>query len=302
MAWTSGTATDYRDLLRRLRQFVTQDMLPASERWTQLRWDEQPETQELILKGPGLAGVDEIYVGIRSYENAAQGWYWWDVQGLTGFVSGHPFYGQPGAISDNMAGLSLHQYSIPYWFIVNGRRIIILAKVGTRYEQGYLGFMLPYALPSEHFYPMFVGGSLTPYGGSRLASRIDDGHRAFWHPVYFDSDEQYSAALVWMAGGWQRVANDPSGYRAMTYPYCMIGLGDWGQTLAGDYMLVPVQILRFSTTGDNRHSFGALDGVFYVSGMNNVAENIITVAGKPYLVMQNVFRNAWNEMAAYLLE
>ena len=38
MAFTSGTATDYLDLLNRLKQFVTQDMLPANERWTVLRW------------------------------------------------------------------------------------------------------------------------------------------------------------------------------------------------------------------------------------------------------------------------
>ena len=38
MAFTSGTATDYLDLLNRLKQFVTQDMLPANERWSVLRW------------------------------------------------------------------------------------------------------------------------------------------------------------------------------------------------------------------------------------------------------------------------
>ena len=38
MAFTSGTATDYLDLLNRLKQFVTQDMLPANERWQVMRW------------------------------------------------------------------------------------------------------------------------------------------------------------------------------------------------------------------------------------------------------------------------
>ncbi|MGK9450432.1 hypothetical protein ACSSZE_04075 [Acidithiobacillus caldus] len=52
MAWTSGTATNYRDLLRRLRQFLTTDMTPASERWVELRWDQQATTQELIANCP----------------------------------------------------------------------------------------------------------------------------------------------------------------------------------------------------------------------------------------------------------
>ena len=32
MAWTSGTASDYLDLLTRLKTFVTEQMLPANER------------------------------------------------------------------------------------------------------------------------------------------------------------------------------------------------------------------------------------------------------------------------------
>lgn len=299
MAWTSGTATDYRDLLRRLRQFLTADMLPAAERWVEMRWDEQAATQELILKGPGLSGTDEIYIGIRSYEDAAQGWYWWDLHGLTGYVSGAPFTSQPGIISDYPAGLSLWQYAIPYWFIANGRRVIIVAKVGTAYENAYLGFMLPYAMPSEHFYPMFVGGSITAYSG-RLRSRTDDGHRSFFHTRYY-LDNKNCAALIWMAGAWERVVNNVSSLDTKPYPYCMIGVKDWGTTLAGDYVLIPMQYLRFSYSGDSKHSFGALDGVYWVSGMNNAAENVITMSSEQYFVTQNVFRTGFEEYAAIRL-
>lgn len=300
MAWTSGTATDYRDLLRKLRQFVTTDMTPASERWQELRWSETSSTQELILKGPGLAGVDEIYVGIRSFEDATAGWYWWDLQGLTGYVSGNPFNAQPGAISDYPCGMSLHQYAIPYWFFANGRRIIVVAKVGTYYEQAYLGFMLPYATPSEHFYPMFVGGSQTANGG-RLRSRTDDGHRAYWHPKLYNNNQSYltySASLIWMAGAWQRVANS-SGDGAQSYPYCITGTIDYGTTLAGDYVLMPVELVRFSSsTAESRHCFGVLDGVYWISGMNNAAENVVTVGGDQYFVVQNIYRTAYDEFAA----
>ena len=63
MAFTSGTATDYLDLLNRLKQFVTQDMLPANERWSVLCWVPGPPA-ELVLQGPGLAGTEQINVGI----------------------------------------------------------------------------------------------------------------------------------------------------------------------------------------------------------------------------------------------
>ena len=72
MAFTSGTAADYLDLLNRLKQFVTQDMLPANERWSVLRWVPGPPA-ELVLQGPGLAGTDQINVGILSEAGADYG-------------------------------------------------------------------------------------------------------------------------------------------------------------------------------------------------------------------------------------
>jgi hypothetical protein len=296
MAYTSGTATDYRDLLDKLRVFLTSTMTPAAQKWQQLKWAVTPTTQELILKGPGLAGVDEIYVGIRSFEDASQGWYWWDLQGFTGYTSSGTFYSQPGAVSSNPPGMTLHQYAIPYWFFANGRRFIVVAKVGTRYEMAYLGFMLPFAMPSEHFYPMFVGGSMTAYSG-RLGGRTDDGHRAFFHPRYF-SDAENSAAMIWMSGAWERVVNNGTNEDTKPYPYSVYGSLDWGTTPNGDYVLIPVQYYRASSTQTVQHTFGTLDGVYWVSGMNNAAENIITISGVQYFVVQNVFRTAWNEFVA----
>ena len=69
MAFTSGTATDYLDLLNRLKQFVTQDMLPAGDRWSVLRWVPGPPA-ELVLRGPGLAGTYQINVGVLSETGA----------------------------------------------------------------------------------------------------------------------------------------------------------------------------------------------------------------------------------------
>lgn len=295
--WTSGTATDYRDLLARLRQFVTTDMTPAGERWTELRWETTATTQELLLKGPGLAGVDEIYVGIRSYENANSGWYWWDLQGLTGHVSNLGFYAQPGADSQYPVGLPLWQYSIPYWFFANGRRIVIVAKVGTSYETGYLGFMLPYATPQEHFYPMFVGGTQTPKL-SRMRFESSDGHRAFFNTKNTDAD--MVAARIWMAGAWEYVMNtSPSADVSMTYPYVLPEFASVGHCYDGSHILIPVQYMRRNALSlSQRHWFGALDGVFFVSGMNNAAENIVTVSGADYFVVQNCHRTAWNEHAA----
>ena len=91
MAFTSGTATDYLDLLNRLKQFVTQDMLPANERWSVLRWVPGPPA-ELVLQGPGLAGTDQINVGILSEAGADYGN--WKLRGFVGWNPAHGFGAQ----------------------------------------------------------------------------------------------------------------------------------------------------------------------------------------------------------------
>jgi hypothetical protein len=215
---------------------------------------------------------------------------------LTGLIPSFGFYAQPGAITDYPAGMPLWNYAIPYWFFANGRRIIVVAKVGTSYETAYLGLMLPYATPQEHFYPMFVGGTQTAYSG-RNRDVQHDGHRAFFNP-WFYSDINSAAALIWTPSVWARVSNTSGNYYCKSFPYFMNDSRLFGQTLDGGYIVMPVQFYQPRLEESGRHFFGALDGVYYVSGMNNAAENVITVAGEDYLVIQNCHRTAWNEHAA----
>ena len=51
------------------------------------------------------------------------------------------------------------EWSIPYWFLADGRRVIIVAKITTVYEHAYLGFLDAYATPGEWTYPLVVGVS-----------------------------------------------------------------------------------------------------------------------------------------------
>ena len=41
---------------------------------------------------------------------------------------------------------------MPYWFIANGRRFIVIVRVSSVYQSAYAGFILPYHLPNT-FYP-----------------------------------------------------------------------------------------------------------------------------------------------------
>jgi hypothetical protein len=132
---------------------------------------------EVLLKGVGNAGTDEIFVGIRSESDAAAGWHNLFLNGYTGFDSNEPSWlKQPGALPGFGAAYPLAvpmvpcwNTSMPYWLVANGRRIAFGVKVSTSYEGGYLGFKLPYATPGQYPYPLVVGGSLAPQDGARSA-------------------------------------------------------------------------------------------------------------------------------------
>lgn len=308
MAWTSGTATDYRDLLHKLKQFVTTDMLPAGERWTALRWDEQPTTQELILKGPGLAGVDEIYVGIRSFENASEGWHFWDLQGFAGYNSANDFYTQPGAITTWPPGMALWNAPISYWFVANGRRIVVVAKVSTVYEAAYLGFIKPYALPNQYPYPLLIGGSATGERG-RSYSITNPNHRHFVDPGEHSQNNANTACMLRNpAGVWKAFQNvyyssgePPYNSPRQVWPTIYNNLGIVREAPDGSYPLLPIVLTEYASSMD-MNLFGELDGCYWVSGFNNAAENLISIGGVDHLVVQNVYRTTVRDYWALRLE
>lgn len=126
--------------------------------WTQKRGI---AGSEYIWQAPGNAGVDAIYVGaIRFFDTGAN----YDnlrLGGFTGYDGPSTFLTQPGFIGIPGPVLPLWNAAIPYWFIANGRRVIVVAKVSTNYESAYLGYITPYASPGQFPYPLAVGGSMS---------------------------------------------------------------------------------------------------------------------------------------------
>ncbi len=308
MAYEIGTATDYRDLLRKLRTFLTGTAL-GSQAWTELRWDEQTTTQELILRAPGLAGTEEIYCGIRSYQDATSGYYMWDLNGFIGYNAANGFYAQPGAMpGPYVPCMSLWNTSIPYWFVANGRRVVVVAKVSTLYEAGYLGFIKPYATPNQYPYPLLVGGSMTGERG-RNYSVTNPNHRHFIDPGENSYGNAYTACMLrGPSGTWLPFQNViySSGEQyydtnRMVWPTCYEYLGGIREAPDGTYVLLPVVLTQYNSATDH-DLFGELDGCYWVSGFNNASENLVNVGGVDHLVVQNVYRTSVRSYWALRLE
>lgn len=250
-----------------------------------LRYDTSGTNHELIMMAPGLTGLEEIYIGLRTYHDVGADYYNLLAGVFTGYVPGNTFDTQPGAA---LSGVPAHNNRIDYWLSMNGQRIAMGMKVGTPvYEHFYLGKFLPYSRPSQYPYPAVCGGMLVGAAATRFSETT--------HDFYLRGNS---------ARGQLRT---PAGWISMhCYP--------WGNTsvIAGtsaaesslqlrdtenEYSLLPVE-LHDNSTG----LYGQLDGLFYISGFNNSVENTLAIGADDFVVMQSVSRTGHADYYALRLD
>ena len=302
MAFEIDTATDWLDLLDRLVTFLTTnaDLVAASQNWS-LELDQATPLGWKVLKGPGLAGADEIWCSIYAGPYSTPGDYFnWQLRGSLGYelLSGVPtWYGaSPSTI------VHLWNDSIPYWFVANGRRFVVVAKVSTVYESLYGGLMLPYASPNQYPYPLFIGGS--DYDGASAArwSSTDNAHRPFADPSRYNTNNNSGAFLRYPDGTWNVISNYTQPEDREIWP-SRDASSDLTRVLGanpdGSYPLLPL-VLMADTPSNN--IFGELDGCFWLPGQDLAAEDVITIAGVDHLAVSSIFRTDWWNYWALRLE
>lgn len=304
MAWTSGTANDYLDLLMIFRDYL------QSNGYTILH---STDTQ-FYCKGPGLEELDEIYWGIDTFENPANNRYNWELAGSVSYVEGRGGMDHPGSsIYSGRQYIYLWNQAIPYWIAVNGRRAILLAKVGTVFQIAYLGLGLPLSLPEQYPYPLLIGGcgytSSANYAGTGASNAVFCGTNI---SAQFDRTSQARALLPWGVWGAMStnegvsgqtvrnvVYNSPSYFR---YAYHLTSnfAASVIPALDGSYLVEELVYMAWSTWPWT--PMLKLDGVFKISGKNNSAENIVSVDGASYLVFPDVYRAGQADYFALKME
>lgn len=268
-------------------------------------------------QAPGNDGAAEILVGLSPIQNAGAGWYGWRLGGFTAFDASADFFTQPGAISavDPWGPiLPLNNSSLGYWFVANGRRVIVIVKSGAVYGAAYLGLIAPYASPGQWPYPLLVGGSLAfddePASTSSLwaVGTAHDQHTTFVLPYYTNlgftpADRNSPCRLRRPDGSWLGVRSrsnfyDPataSGGKSWPYAY---GFTNLKPDLDGAYSLYPVVLMERSP--DNW--YGQLEGIFAVAGNGLTAEASITQGRDSYVAFPDVTRAAAGDYFAVKLD
>lgn len=266
---------------------VTQsDATAAGEAWEILRYDTVSTDRQLIMKGFGLSGLEEIFVGFRTYQNASSDYYNMLAGVFTGYVPGNSFDTQPGA---RLSGVPAHNNRIDYWLTMNAQRIVLAMKVGTPvYETAYVGKMFPYSPPSQLPYPVVCSGMLN--GAATLRFSDTSANHTFGFKGNF-------AAIGFRNNdGWITPYTTPWNNSRLTGA----GTSNTSSLLrdtGSNYYLLPVQIHN-----NLNQLYGILDGVFYISGFNNAVENTLTIGGENYVVIQDSFRTGSNDYIAMRLD
>lgn len=329
MSTSSGTATDYIDLLAKLRTFLTTDttLVSLGQNWTELHTNATPYTRvdfgqtntvefETYLRAPGLSTTEEIFVQLQAFTNAGTGIFNWRLRGAVGYISANDWFHQPGASPD--AFLYLWNAAIPYWFIANGQRVIVAAQVSAEYESMYLGKFLPDATPGQYPYPLFIGGGgadATPLGGTQgndaTAANLAHSDVSNFHAAFFDPA---CAFICDLNGVWQvfnHWNNGGDGHATSSTnqinPYADNGSSAAGQAttpggmkwmttnLDGSYPLLPV---RLEQVNPSPNLLGTLDGVFATTGDGNSPGSTLTVGSDTYYCFQDTFRSARQNFVA----
>lgn len=303
MAFTSGTATGFNDLYAKLRDFLTTNatLVAAGQNWDVVFGPSTGPltfTDQLLLKGPGAAGTDEILVSLEPNVSVVGDYYNLGINGLSSYNPAVTLLEQ--ANRSGARYLHLWDGSMPYWFIANGRRFIVIVRVSSVYQSAYAGFILPYHLPNTWPYPLYIGGcSNQPTW--RYSVNNDGRHGAFFDPG------DGAAALRNPDGTWLEIFNRRNYNNNDDYAVDNL-IGPWAAYLGnpsrrtgldGLYKPIPSEIVLSQPYGA---TMGNLQGVYHVPGFGTGSENTFTVGTKNYLVVQNVYRTGNDDYAAIELE
>lgn len=273
---SGGTLAHYK-MLEKIR-----DVAVASGYWQVMRYDTSIANRELILKGQGFTGTEEIYVGVRTYQDAGADYYNLCVATFTGYVAGNTFDTQPDA---RLSGVPAHNQRIDYWLTVNPQRIACCMKVGTPvYEHFYIGKFFPYARPSQYPYPVVCAGMLNGAAATRFSDTA--------HSMPYKGNRT-NFGMRFNTGIYLQVESHP-----WNNPSRLAGNGSGGTQLqlrdtAGQYPLLPILL------NDANGVYGELDGVRYISGFDNVTEN---TCGPDWVVFQDVWRTGFTDYVALRMD
>ncbi|UYZ84281.1 hypothetical protein MTZ49_01490 [Entomomonas sp. E2T0] len=289
MAFQTGTATDSTQLAHYELLQIIHDLATANG-WQAVRYDTTIDNRELILKGTGYSGDDEIYLCFYCYQNANSDYYNLAVGTALGYVPSNTITTQPNVI---FSGVPAHNQSIQYWLSVNPQRIAGVLAVGgnTVYESFYVGKYNALEYPHKYPQPLVCIGMLEGAAATRFSDTYHGigfkGYRTTSSPNY-----TYRNLKMFMNGAWLMPECWPWNNSYICGTASNVNSTHFRDT-EGTYTLQQIELT--DTTNGN---YGVLDGVAHITGFNNVVTNTVTVGADEWIIFQDVWRTGANDYFA----
>ena len=326
MAVEIGTASNHQDLMLKLENFLTSNpaLVAANQQWeskkdnvvhpytTNTTADANGYSLPRFFIGHGLDGQDNIVVPMQLRHNLGLNYYTMSAYAARSYAKDKGVDTQltDNATSSKWVSISLWHTDMKYWFIANGRRFIIIAKVSNRYATMYCGFIKPSGTDLEYPYPLFIGGNHS-FTDRPYTDDATNANRSFFNPqsnsisissIIGDSSSSMiytpSGRLCFLDNyGGNTVGSSARTLLGYTFPY--ENNHYIGKTLDNEYVLLDIDIVQHY--GGMSH-LGWFEGVCFVSGFENSPENIITVGNDRYICVSAMVQNDYNNWAAIKLE
>jgi hypothetical protein len=263
MAFTTGTATDYRDLLDQLHDYL------VLQGWTVNNFNlgaTLTDTSNLYVTGPGFAGGQAPNISIRTEANSGTNAYSWR-------VTGHPDYDAALPFGSQLNNGLIHHFllwpnALDYWFYVNDWRFIV-------------DVLVPYNLSNSGVRAFCDPGNAAASYMKRETLDWDTVQNANSASNDIDNYTGRNGAIIWPYR-CPAVENDQTDYEIA-----------WGffnrlrPLIGGEMPMWQCTIIDAET----ETIAGVLDGVYATGGFNRVPEQIVAVGAQDYRLFINVNRN-----------
>lgn len=318
----TGNANSHVDFLNKLKIAICDTLTPSGDRWVVQRYTTTSGAEELIMKGVGYSGTDQIYVGLKAYSDPINDNFGLILNGFNGFNTLLSFFEQPGAMTvaelppclPSVKSNPVNASAIEYWIIADAESFRIITRTGTVYHQAYIGFYLAYGTPPQYPYRLIIGGSgvCNSNGIPTKQNDVTTATQCFWKPIDAFNGTTINAhvgslALKDPGGAWRRpyLSTGGTGSSACTgtFPYVedvrgyLGGILNLRTNLDGSYPMQNIIIVD----GNPANMFGEFTGMKHTTGFNLSSEDLVAYNSEDWLAVQNVFRTGDSDLVTYRL-
>jgi hypothetical protein len=312
MATISGTAAGADDLYDILLNFVQLHGWHVMDSETAVL-DSQTTVKCVQLRGEDVSGLGNIYVHLIYRAQTLSDIYAFELEGSAGWLPAcdvkafgqnpQNSYRDVGTGSSVTIRVPLHRNPIQYWISCNARRFMGAFRHNDRWGAMYCGFVLPYGMPSQWPYPLWVAGN----------NITTNDYKTVTNGCPWGASGVLSGMLFMPSGRWIQTPLNGSvsggrGYGIEMWPYRLSPASNriQGYKPVVDKNGVEVYSLQnmifYGPNSSEYGTFGEPDGLYHVTSWGAAGGDILKIASQDFLLVQREMSTANNTSAAMLLE